>query len=505
MSSVTHQYDIPLRKRLSFRLFRNVAIVVLILELLLAFGQISIDYSIQKSGLEETATQLLNTAEEAATHTLWTLDKVGGDGLLAGLLRYNAVVKAELTDAENMVFSSVEKDAPRSSLFARWIFGGYRTFEKELSESLGSDPPEYVGSIRLTFDSSIVGADFFKRTIAYLLSGLMMNLILAAILLYVFHSTMARSILSVGNSLSKVDPQEPGGFRILLPERHREDELGILVSKTNDLLGAVGENVQKRLVAEEELQRFNRELEQRVEERTRELAVTNRELEAFTYSVSHDLRGPVRGIEGLCTALLEDYSGSLDSDGERCLQLLKISSSKMDALISGLLKLSHSAQGGLSPEQVDLSTIAIEAVGELTQVDPDRQVKIDIAPGLLAVADRRMISVVIENLIGNAWKYTGKVDAAEIGFGVEERNGVNVYYVRDNGAGFDMSQVGRLFTPFQRLHSKDDFEGTGIGLATVDRIVRRHAGKIWAESEIGAGATFFFTLGLDDGANNRSR
>jgi len=498
MSSVTRQNDIPMRKRLSFRLFRNVAIVVLILEFLLAFGQISIDYSIQKSGLEETATQLLNTAEEAATHILWTLDDVGGDGLLAGLLRYNAVVKAELTDAEDKPFSIVEKKAPQSPMFARWIFGGYRTFEKSLSESLGGDPPEYVGSIILTFDSSIVGADFFKRTIAYLLSGLMMNLILAAILLYVFHSTMARSILSVGNSLSRVDPQEPGGFRILLPKRHRDDELGVLVTKTNDLLEAVGENVQKRLAAEESLQKLNRELEYRVEERTRELEITNQELEAFTYSVSHDLRGPVRGIEGLCTALLEDYSGALDEEGEHCLQLLKISSSKMDALISGLLKLSHSAQGGLSPEQVDLSSIVTETVDELIHLHPQRQVKVDILSGLLVVADRRMMGVVIENLIGNAWKYTGKIKTAEIGFGVETRNGVQVYYVRDNGAGFDMSQVGRLFTPFQRLHSRDDFEGTGIGLATVDRIVRRHAGKIWAESEIGAGATFYFTLGLDD-------
>lgn len=498
MPVANRQYDIPLRKRLSFRLFRNVAIAVLVLECLLALGQISIDYSIQKDALEETATQLLNTVEDAATHVLWTLDREGGTDLLNGLLRYNAIARAELTDAEERVFTAAEKDSPHSSSFARWIFGGYRTFEKSLSEALGDDPPEYVGSVRMTFDSSIVGADFFKRTIAYLLTGLIMNLVLAAILLYVFHSTMARSILSVGDALSRVNPKEPGVFRIPLPKRHRQDELGVLVNKTNDLLGAVGENIQKRLKAEEELQRLNRELEQRVEDRTRELRLANQEMEAFSYSVSHDLRGPVRGIEGLCTALLEDYGGRLDGEGEKCLRLLKASSSRMDSLINGLLTLSQSSQGGLTPEDVDLSALVRESVRERRSANPERDVDAVVAAGVHVFADRRLISVVVENLIGNAWKYSAGSAPAVIEFGVGLRDGQPVYHVRDNGAGFDMSQVGRLFKPFQRLHNKNDFEGTGIGLATVGRIIRRHAGKIWAESEIGKGATFYFTLGLDE-------
>jgi len=220
----------------------------------------------------------------------------------------------------------------------------------------------------------------------------------------------------------------------------------------------------------------------------------NRELESFSYSVAHDLRAPLRSIDGFSQALLEDYDDKLDDEGRQYLRYVRESAQQMAQLIDDLLNLSRLTRSELKREPIDLSGIARAVVAELVRRTPDRHVAVRIEDGLAADGDGRLMKVALENLLGNAWKFTGKRADPEIELGAVTLGGLLTYYVRDNGAGFDMAYSDKLFGVFQRLHGANEFEGTGVGLVTVHRIVRRHGGKIWAEAVVDHGATFFFTL-----------
>ena len=225
-----------------------------------------------------------------------------------------------------------------------------------------------------------------------------------------------------------------------------------------------------------------------------ELERKNRELEAFSYSVSHDLRAPLRAVDGFSKALLDDCADILDPKAKGYLERVRAAAQRMGELIDDLLELSRVGRAELRRDQTSLSEIAESVAVELRKRDPDRQVDIHIHEDLTANVDRRLMRIVLENLIGNGWKFTARAPAARIECGSERRADGTVYFVRDNGAGFDMSYVEKLFRPFQRLHSSDEFPGTGIGLATVHRIVDRHGGRVWAEGTVGGGATFYLTL-----------
>jgi hypothetical protein len=253
-------------------------------------------------------------------------------------------------------------------------------------------------------------------------------------------------------------------------------------------------DVTERRRIEDEIRALNAELEDRVRERTAQLEAANRELEAFSYSVSHDLRAPLRAIDGFSLALLEDCADRLDHAGQDFLERIRRATGRMAALIDDFLKLSRLARGDVRREPVDLGALAEEVARDLRARDPEREVRLVIGGDLVAEADATLVRVVIENLLGNAWKFTARRGEAVIELGAEDRNGERVFYVRDNGAGFDMAYAGKLFVPFQRLHGPQDFHGTGVGLATVQRIVHRHGGRIWAEAVVDGGAAFFFTL-----------
>ena len=242
------------------------------------------------------------------------------------------------------------------------------------------------------------------------------------------------------------------------------------------------------------LRRLNTELEERVDQRTRELALSNQELEAFSYSVSHDLRAPLRTIDGFSLALDEDFSDKLNDTGRDYIIRVRHAVQRMGTLIDSLLQLSRVTRSDLQREQVDLSQLATLVFHEVQAGDASRSVAWEAQPGVTASVDPRLTRIALENLIGNAWKFTARNPNAKIEFGSFESEGQPVYFVRDNGAGFDMKYVDRLFTAFQRLHGERDFSGSGIGLATVSRIIRRHQGAIWAEAKPDQGATFFFTL-----------
>jgi light-regulated signal transduction histidine kinase (bacteriophytochrome) len=235
-------------------------------------------------------------------------------------------------------------------------------------------------------------------------------------------------------------------------------------------------------------------LEQEVNERTKELALANKELEAFSYSVSHDLKAPLRTIEGFSLALEEDYGHQLDETALHYLSRVRAGSEKMSQLISNLLQLSRVTRLELNKQAIDLSSLADKILNDLQDDDSHRDVQIDIHKGLHATGDPVLIEILLDNLISNAWKYSQKVPTAIIEIGSHSHLGNIVFYIKDNGAGFNMKYASQLFKPFNRLHSAEEFDGTGIGLATVSRIIERHHGKIWVNSEQGKGTTFYFTL-----------
>ena len=240
-------------------------------------------------------------------------------------------------------------------------------------------------------------------------------------------------------------------------------------------------------------------LAEKLERSNAELAAANRELEAFSYSVSHDLRAPLRSIEGFSQALLEDHGAALPPGARSYLDRIRAGAQRMSELIDDLLRLSRVTRADMRREPTDLSAMVSAVIGELRRGDPAREVEIAIQSDVHAVADRRLVKITLENLLGNAWKFTSKTASARIEFGARRDAGEQVFYVRDNGAGFEMKYAERLFGAFQRLHSDKDFPGTGIGLATVQRIVLRHGGRIWVEAAPGSGATFQFTLPHEGG------
>ncbi|MGE0546302.1 MAG: response regulator [Kofleriaceae bacterium] len=241
-------------------------------------------------------------------------------------------------------------------------------------------------------------------------------------------------------------------------------------------------------------ERAARELAETRADLVGELERKNKELEAFSYSVSHDLRTPLRTIDGFSKALLDENFGSLDERGRNYLQRVRAAAQRMSELIDDMLQLSRVSLAELTRDTVNLTAVARSVADELARSNPDRTVDIEVQPGLSVVGDVRLLRVLLENLIGNAWKFTAKVEAPAIRIGCEERAEGTAYFVQDNGAGFDMAYAEKLFRPFQRLHSDKEFPGTGIGLATVYRIVDRHGGRVWAESAVGRGAKFLFTL-----------
>ena len=245
----------------------------------------------------------------------------------------------------------------------------------------------------------------------------------------------------------------------------------------------------------EDLHRLSVKLEARAKHRNEEEMSANHELAAFISAVSHDLRAPLRAIKGFSRVLSSSYAESLDDQGQHYIDRICAGTETMERLLDDLVRLSRVSHAELKPTRVDLSKIVHSIADELMQQTPERQVELKIEPGVIVVGDARYLQTAIENLVGNAFKYTRRQDRAQIEFGKTEQEGLRVFVIRDNGVGFDMTYADKLFKPFQRLHNAGEFEGNGIGLASVDRIIRRHQGRVWAHSAVDQGASFYFTLG----------
>ncbi len=273
---------------------------------------------------------------------------------------------------------------------------------------------------------------------------------------------------------------------IKLPLRNKDDEIVGMFG--------ISRNITERKKTEERIQGLNLELEQRVSERTSQLLTSNKELESFAYSVSHDLRAPLRAIDGFSQLVMQDYHDKLDDEGKIFLSRIRSGAQQMARLIDDILNLSRVTRAEMNLQPVSLTHIAHDVIRNLRAEEPERKVEFQILPDVIVAGDPIMLQSVMENLLRNAWKFTGKHSSARIEFGFRETEGRKVYFVKDDGAGFDMKYAEKLFGPFQRLHASSEFPGTGVGLATVQRIISRHGGKVWATGESEKGATFFFTI-----------
>lgn len=269
-----------------------------------------------------------------------------------------------------------------------------------------------------------------------------------------------------------------------------EVSLSPLESPDGVLISSAIRDITERKRTSDTMRRLNEALA----DRNAELEAMNKELESFSYSVSHDLRAPLRAIDGFSLALLEDYSGKLDKEGQSHLERIRAATMRMAHLIDDMLKLARIARSEIVLDRVNLSALAQEIALQLKFEDPQRKAQIQIEPNMLATGDRHLLRAMLENLLGNAWKFTSKCPVSQIEVGTKNHNSTPVFFVRDNGAGFDMRYADKLFGVFQRLHSDRDYPGTGVGLASVQRIVHKHGGRIWAESVVGSGATFCFVL-----------
>ena len=419
--------------------------------------------------------------------------------ILSALRVDRHVVAAVLYDKGGRVFAGYPAGVAGDVVPAEPGPDGYR-FERGLL--VGFQPVEEAGSQRLgtLYLASDLGAisDTFRLSGVIGLAVMAVALLAAYLLSRILQGTISEPILALAETAKAVSTRQDYSVRA---PKLGADELGALTDAFNQMLGRIAEQ-------KGELQRYAADLERRVEERTHELQerneslrrnaaellAANTELDAFAYSVSHDLRAPLRSIDGFSQILLEDYSEKLDEAGRESLQRVRAASQRMGTLIDDLLKLARVTRAEIRTEDVDLSGMAREIVADLQRTTPERQVEFEIAPGLKARGDTRLLRVALDNLLRNSWKYTAKQPAPRVEFRSADANGGRTFMVRDNGAGFDMKYADKLFGVFQRLHSAADFEGTGIGLATVRRIINRHGGRIWAEGAVDQGATFYFTL-----------
>lgn len=277
----------------------------------------------------------------------------------------------------------------------------------------------------------------------------------------------------------------------LNPEHQRDSEIEAILINATTMVGSII----RRRQAENELKTLNQDLERRIESRTAQLSAANQELDSFSYSVSHDLRAPLRAINGFSLALIEDYGPNLPPQAKDYLARIRAGCLRMESLTNDLLNLSRLSRLAINREKVNLSQISQEINEELRAESPYRMVECLVTPNLEIMADPTMARVALYNLLANAWKYTGNTPNTRIELGRLINEGKeDVYYIRDNGAGFDMRHAGKLFKAFQRLHTDKQFSGNGIGLATVKRIINCHGGRIWAEAKVDEGATFYFTF-----------
>jgi signal transduction histidine kinase len=417
-------------------------------------------------------------------------DPHAAENTLSALTASPHILQAQVYTADRQLFAGYRRDrnvkfqAPLTLPAGQTQFHSFEENEIALIRSIVFQGKP-IGYVYLR--SNLDAMNDRQRSYALIVSTVLLICLVAALLISrMSQRVIATPIVHLAETARVISREKD--YSIRFPPPANRDELGTLVAAFNEMLA----QIQQRDTA---LLQAHDELELNVQERTTQLAAANKELEAFSYSVAHDLRTPLRGIDGFSQALLEDYSDKLDAEGQDHLRRVRAATQRMSVLIDDLLNLSRVTRSEMHKENLNLSAMAKSIAAELQKTDPKRLVEFAIEEDLTVSADTQLLRVVMDNLLGNAWKYTSRHNQARIEFGrFQGTNGRPAFLVRDDGAGFDSRYAARLFGAFQRLHSNEEFPGTGVGLATVQRIIHRHGGEIWAESAPEKGATFFFTL-----------
>ena len=494
--------DWPIKRKLTAILLLISGLVLLLTSAAFVTYQV---IAFRQTTLKNLAT-LGRVLAANSTASLAFANEADATEILSALRAEPHVVAGALYDQDGRLFARYPADVSGDNLPTGPVSDGYRF---ESGYAVGAEPVAEAGNRRLGtlfLKSDMKAVARTLRLSAAIALGVMgVSLLAAYLLAAALQGRISQPILALAESAQAVSTRQDYSVRA---PKLGEDELGTLTDAFNQMLGRLGDQDRALRESKEELQRYAAELEQRVEARTHELqdrhealrrnaaelVAANAELDAFSYSVSHDLRAPLRSIDGFSQVLLEDYSDKLDEEGRDSLRRVRAATQRMAALIDDLLKLARVSRAEMRTETVDLTRMAQDIAAELQRTDTARHVDFVITPGLTTQADSRLLRVALENLLRNSWKYTARQPQARVEFGSVDVNGGRAFAVRDNGAGFDMKYADKLFGVFQRLHSAAEFDGTGVGLATVQRIINRHGGRIWAEGAVDQGATFYFTL-----------
>ncbi len=424
-------------------------------------------------------------------------DSKAAQEYLSSLKERSDITAAVIYDKEGKVFASYRRSDDSLKIQPLAESDGYRFEHGHLLLFRAiRDAQEKVGTIHLRTSLNIETRILSYAAIVFFV--LLGSFLIASILSRRLQEFVLTPLLEVTQVAKEVIAKQDYSSRVI---KQTNDEVGVLVDAFNQMLDQIQQReaalqveVTEHRLAKEEVTSLNQNLEKRVAERTIQLEAVNKELEAFAYSVSHDLRAPLRSIDGFTAILQETYIDKLDEQGQHYFQRIRAATQRMGRLIDDLLNLSRTVRSQMHLGTVNLTEIAQSIIKDLQEAAPERKVIFSIKPDMIVHADVTLIRTVLENLLGNAWKFTGKCLEAMIEMGATIQDGKTVYFVRDNGAGFDMQFADKLFGTFQRLHAMTEFEGTGVGLANVQRIVHRHGGTIWADAALDRGATFFFTL-----------
>ena len=488
------------RAQIGRRLLLWILLASSLVTLVLTSLQLYLDYRRDVDGIEARLAEIERGYLPSLASSLWKLDREQLQLQLDGIARLPDILGAEVKDAQGtLVVHAGRPQAPGRLHRSIPLTFEDRSGRRELGELHVAATLEGVYQ-RLT-----------ERALIILVSQGVKTFLISFFILFIVHQVVTRHLAVLARHFRGFDIRAPQPApRLARPARQVPDELDQLVQAFEDLQQRLADaysqlelahlnlqdDLSARVSAEREITRLNQELELRVKARTAELEAANRELAAFTYSVSHDLRAPLRTIHGFAHLLAQENVQAWSAQGKHYLSRVQHGVERMGALIDDLLRLSEISQRSMNPTTVDLSGLAQIVANDLQAGEPQRQVQWSIASGVSARGDAGLLRIVLENLLGNAWKYTGKREGASIEFAAEASGEQTVFRVRDNGVGFDMKYRERLFAVFQRLHRAEEFPGTGIGLATVARIIHRHGGEVWAEAQEEKGASFYFTIAV---------
>jgi signal transduction histidine kinase len=471
-----------------------------LITILLTGAQLFIDYKLELNDLNSRFNEIERSYKNSIEASLWDVDRDQLDIQLEGIKRLpdiEAVSVIESQDVESAIFIVKGKS---TGISVKKIY--------DLKHSDGKETFS-IGTLEVESSLTAVYQRLLNKALSIMLIQGIKTFFVSFFILYVFYRLVTRHIINIEQFLRNVNLRDSfSALELSRKSSKKSDELDHLVSAYNSMIidlrhsyddiRTVNEQLKRDIVARKQAQAevklLNDELESRVVLRTAELEAANKELNSFCYSVSHDLRAPLRRVEGFRRNFTEEFASKLDPQGVHYLSRMEACTSEMNAMIDSFLILSKSTNAELLIEDVSLSDVANSISNRLRERDGGREVKVTIQKNIVAPCDARLVELLLTNLLDNAWKYSSKTPESAISFYRRKKKGEYIYIVEDNGAGFNMVFADNLFSPFTRLHKLSDFQGVGIGLATVKRVAARHGGRVWAESVVGEGAKFYFTL-----------